>query len=323
VRRVTSLPHQPARPREAAIPILATLVTVGLPLVLRERLPEVVAIHWGFDGRPDGSASLMVDLVLMSAMGLLVAFLPLRLAGRAPRGSARLLVATAHAMSVLLALLRWLMVRANLDVTRWEDAGPVTGWHLLGALPVVLLAGALGWWLAKDRLEHPPSSRRVPILVTADDEVVIWIGRQSVRWATVQAPVAVSVGVVVAAVGRDAVALTIGASLVAAGVLIALLTSLAVTVGPEGLVVRLGPVGRPRIRVALEDIGEVTIEDVEPLTYGGWGYRMMPGVRAVVVRRGPGLRVTRPDRPDLVVTIDDAHVAAAVLGSHLARTRRT
>ena len=37
--------------------VLLTAVLVAVPLVLRDRLPEPMASHWGPSGAPDGSMS--------------------------------------------------------------------------------------------------------------------------------------------------------------------------------------------------------------------------------------------------------------------------
>jgi hypothetical protein len=113
----------------------------------------------------------------------------------------------------------------------------------------------------------------------------------------------------------------IGSTLMLVGILLWWFTSITVAVGPTGLKVRFGPLGWPVIRVPLDAVEDVSVEDVEPLAHGGWGYRVTPGVRAVVIRRGVGLRVTRTGRPDLVVTIDDEARAAGVLVAHLEASR--
>ena len=91
-----------------------------------------------------------------------------------------------------------------------------------------------------------------------------------------------------------------------------------VSVGPQGLVARTGPFGLVRFAAPLEEIAGVHAEVVDPLAYGGWGLRVLPGIRGLVVRRGPGLRVERRDAATLVVTVDDAAAAAGVLEAHLA-----
>ena len=56
---------------------------------------------------------------------------------------------------------------------------------------------------------------------------------------------------------------------------------------------------------------------MDPLTHGGWGWRVLPGLRAVVHRAGPGIRVQQADGPTIVVTVDDAAEAVGVLRAHL------
>jgi hypothetical protein len=103
------------------------------------------------------------------------------------------------------------------------------------------------------------------------------------------------------------------------GLMLWAFTSVRVSVGPTGLRAGFGPLGWPRLRVELSEVTSVTIEDVVPMVYGGWGYRMLPGVRAIVIRSGEGLRVGRRGRSDLVITVDDAEVAAGVLAAHVER----
>jgi hypothetical protein len=94
-------------------------------------------------------------------------------------------------------------------------------------------------------------------------------------------------------------------------------------VGPAGVTARLGWFGWPRVHVPIADVGEVRIEQVVPYEYGGWGWRLVPGVSAIIVRRGPGLRIARRTGRTLVVTIDDAGRAAGVLEAHREAYRAT
>ncbi len=80
--------------------------------------------------------------------------------------------------------------------------------------------------------------------------------------------------------------------------------------------VACGWLGFPRLRVPIEDVATVTVEDVAPMSYGGWGLRQVPGATAVVVRRGEGLRIERRSGRLFVVTVDDAAMAAGVLLAH-------
>lgn len=312
-------PPHPRIPRgELVVPVVAVAVAVVVPLLVAGRLPDPVAIHWGLDGRPDGSGPLVLDVTLLAVATAAVTLLPLWSAARADGPAARLLVALAHGMAGLFVLLRLRTVQANLDAVDWTAAGSLGAADLLLAVAAVVPLAALGWWLGG---QHPALAREshavAPVALPADGRLV-WVGTQT--WP---AGGALSIALVVAGGLLSAVrvapeSLTAGAALVVAGLLVRLLTSITVAVGPAGLVVRFGPFGWPRVRVPLADIAAVEVEDVEPMAHGGWGYRVMPGVRAVVIRRGIGLRVRRHDRPDLVVTVDDAAGAAGVLAAHAA-----
>ncbi len=96
-------------------------------------------------------------------------------------------------------------------------------------------------------------------------------------------------------------------------------SSVVATVDEEGLRVGVGPVRWPRWRVATKDVEGAEAIDVKPLRYGGWGYRVKPGVRAVIIRSGQAIRVARRGASDLVVTVDDAEAGAALLNEHAGR----
>jgi hypothetical protein len=150
-------------------------------------------------------------------------------------------------------------------------------------------------------------------------EDLVWVGRQHTVLGITTAAIAIgTVGLAVAVLPVADPSLAYG-GLALAALLAATFTSIRVVVGPAGLTVRFGPLGFPRIRVVAADIVEVRIEHVEPLAFGGWGYRWVPGARAVVVRRGEGIRVVRHAAPDLVVTIDGARAAAGALAAQIPR----
>jgi hypothetical protein len=77
----------------------------------------------------------------------------------------------------------------------------------------------------------------------------------------------------------------VGVILVVSAVATTPLASIHVVVDRADLAVRLGPLGWPSKRIALERIAAVEATVVEPLAWGGWGYRILPGSSAVVLRR--------------------------------------
>jgi len=305
------------RAREALIPGLAVLVAAAAPFAYRGRLPDPVATHWGVDGLPDGSLPLAVDHVMLTILVILVAVLPLWSAERVDHVIARTLVAGANALSALFALLRWWTLQANADASVWTEADPMT---LRGGAAVVLLsalAGGLGWWAAKERPDRPVPSELAAATPVPVGEQLVWVGGQRTKVGPSVAALAVIVGLglltTLPPTGPVVLVVALGGLLLA----VVTFTRIRAVIGPAGLTVRFGPIGRPRVHVPVEDIVEVRVEHVEPMAYGGWGYRVMPGVRAIVVRRGEGMRVVRRAGPDLVVTIDGARDAAGALAAQI------
>lgn len=320
--RTTPVPPVRARASERVLPWIATVAVLVAPWLLRGRLPDPVATHWGLDGRPDGRMPFLVDALFPVALAVLAATVPLRAAARADRAVARMLVATGHALAALALGLRIVTLRANLDAPSWDRAGDVGGATVAAMVAVAVAVGALGWWLAAWRPEQVVPQRTVAPLDVAPGTTPVWQGRADGRLVALLPLVLVAVAVLVwmtvpAPGDRLAPVLVLLAALGA-------LTSMhvTVTVGARGLTVRFGFLGAPRLRVPLDRITAVSVEDVEPMRYGGWGYRVMPGVRAVVMRRGPGIRVERAGRPALVVTVDDAERGAALLTTLVARAPR-
>ncbi len=307
------------RLREALIPALAVIAAAVLPFGYRGRLPDPIATHWGVDGLPDASLPLIIDHVLLAVLVLLVAVLPLWSAERVDHVIARTLVAAANALSALFLALRWWTLEANADAAVWTEASAIT---LAGVVVVVLataLAGLFGWSAARDRPDRPvPSEPAVPTPIRAGEQLV-WVGGQRAMVGPIVVALAVIVALGMLATLPPAGPILVGLVLAVVVLAVVTLTSIRAVIGPAGLTVRFGPVGLPRVHVPVSDIAEVRVEQVEPMAYGGWGYRVMPGVRAIVVRRGEGIRIVRHSGPDLVVTIDGARDAAGALAAQIGR----
>lgn len=304
---------------EWAVPTLAVLSVPLLSLLYADRIPDPMAIHWGADGQPDGSGPVWVDAVLTTTVTAFLGLGPL-VALRAVRNRdlVRILVASAHGIAVFMAGLHWATLLHNAGAQRWQDASGFGPGSFAAVAGVSLLSAGLGWVAAGDRPEAEVPTREPAEVAIAHGEDVVWSGRAAGRLV-----VAVSLG---AAVGAAAILLTvpgISGVVLAAGTaaLVAAigltLTSARVVIGPRGVRASLGALGWPRHRVALDEVTGVDVIEVEPAAFGGWGYRVIPGARALIVRRGEGLRVRRADAPDLVVTVDDARTGAGVLLAHL------
>jgi len=214
------------------------------------------------------------------------------------------------------------MLAAQLDVPSAADA------HDLGApLAVAVaasLAAAVGAAWATPGDGHRPSTTPVPDdaprLPLPDGGTASWV--RHLRWGNPMWFVLATVTFAAAmgAVTRSwwfAVALTV----VLVPVLVAA-NAWTVTVDRRGLIAR-SLLPRPRVIVPLDEIEDARVVTVEPLReFGGWGVRAGLGGRVgVILRRGEALEVRRTGNRGVVVTVDDAATAAAVLNTLAARTR--
>jgi hypothetical protein len=311
-------PEHPSRQRMrptvlAAGPGLASLLVIVVSsLVLADRLPTRVPSRWGSDGVVE-TLPLWGLTALLAAVSVLLTVLLSLIAERiGPPSAQRWLGGLSIGLPAAVAALHVGVLLAA------ADAGPTARLPVLagGVALLVAVAGTLGGALLVRPVERATvliEPRRIEV---APGEAVVWTGRTSAPtwlWMTL-----------------TVVALLAGALLVpvlpVVGVIVVMALLLAVTaltarvaVGPAGLSVRLGPAGLFGLHVPLADMTTVDAIVVEPLAHGGWGIRLLPGLRAVVFRHGPGIRVMTADGQATIVTIDGAAQAAGVLRAHLDR----
>jgi hypothetical protein len=94
-----------------------------------------------------------------------------------------------------------------------------------------------------------------------------------------------------------------------------------VTAGPRGFIVRSG-IGWPRLSIPAADLAKAGVISVDPMAdFGGWGFRWVIGPShkgrwGILTRHGPALEVFRLDGRSIVVTVEDAGTAAAVLETY-------
>lgn len=292
------------------------LALVGLvPVVFGwERLPDPFASHWGRGAQPDNSMPLWaLPLLPVGVVGLgLFMSAMFRVKGR-PSAEAMGLLGLLGALGVAAS---FSTVSLNLDATVWDEAGRMSPGHILLVLTAPLVGGAIGVLLG--RRWFPPIGNEGDgignaVIEVADGEKVAWVGTCRVSY-----PYLIAGGMAVLFVfspeGWRWVAVMVFAIAI-------LLSHVGVTVGDHGLRVRLG--GIPVRRIALEEIGSVGVIDLNPGEWGGWGYRMVPGRAAVVLRRGEAIEVRFPSGRRFAVTVDDAATGAALLNGLLAKRARS
>ena len=295
----------------AAVPAVVVLVAMG------DRLPSPLASHYGPTGAADGFASrgamLGLSIGLAVLMAVVFGFIARQFGGSRSTAisrwdTGRFFMGAAWAAAAGIGVTQYASVAANLDLV--DAAGArLPGWMLPLGLGAAVVGGAVGWLIAGSTpvVEHDPT----PVHATQLGAT------EQVSWSRTVGSVWIPVGGVVLIAGGIALGVLVswGAATgpLVVGVLLLLFGSARVTVDRRGLTVALGVLGWPRVRVHAGDIVAVSVADVSPAQFGGWGYRIIPGGSGIVVRSGPALIVTKRSGHRFTVTVDDAETAASLL----------
>ena len=314
---------------------------------VQARLPVPMATHWTFDGTTNGTMSLSQLLVVVLPLALITWALGAvavvfgrdrRVRFRAERAA----MAWCCAVTAFVAATLALTVGVNLDQPSAASA------HLPAvAIVVVLLVaaffGVLGWALAGAPPEVAAVAVAAPVALDATvpgaptevgpgsvaerilavPEVALGPGQRPVwhRHLTSTWLLALTVVSLVAAAFIAVFAWLPGLVLALCALCTAPLASITVVVDRNGLDVRFGPLGWPRKHLPLAAIAAVSAEDIDPMRWGGWGYRILPGRSAVVLRSGPAVVVDLVGGKRFCVTIDDPEPGVALLRAYLVGSR--
>lgn len=307
------------------IPILLAAVGLVLMWSWRDALPDPVAIHWTSSG-PDGfsarDTAIWITAAGVAGTSVLItlAVVPfLRGGGRGPM--LRAMGATSLWMAVTLGgtLLWSIHVQRGLaDATQASGIGG----GVAAAFGLGVVAALAGWFLqpAQQSVELG-STANVPVTI-APNQSVVWLG--SAQMSRVPRILLTMLPLLLVVVGVFSLVLEgpqPGWGLIGTGILVAvavaLTTSFRVSIGPAGLSVR-GALGWPRTHLRLDEIASVQVREVNGFAeFGGWGWRARPDATGIVLRNGQAIWVKRHKGRDLVVTVNDAPVAAGVLQAQL------
>jgi hypothetical protein len=291
---------------------LASVVTTWL--IWRDKLPSDLPRQWGSDGVsstwPTWVAIVLFALVCLGSA--LIATLALR-KGAAPTRRTTFLWS---GFAAGLATGGWLMI-AGSTITSGPGTEPQVGaWPLL--LMVLLGYGLIPFllahrWVAAEPEQHPVE------LVPAPTETGAWI-------TTVTVPLFAIVSVALFAAAATLLILTTredapGADVVGAVVLLLLsvlvlgFARLRISVDWRGLKVVTWFLGIALKTIPLTDIESVHTDTLEPMHWGGWGYRFMPGRSAIILRTGPGLVVTLTSGKQFALSLNEPETPAALLST--------
>ncbi|WP_339134380.1 DUF1648 domain-containing protein [Streptomyces sp. f51] len=284
----------------------------------RDRLPGRMATHFSLDGTADGFMSR--EAALWSGVGLIagVAVLFVVLAAVATKDAgARVTAALGAATAALLGCPLIATVVADADAGVHDPAAARLPLWFLAVLLLLICAGtgALIRWLANAAPRREAASA-APSLPLAEGELAAW-SRTVVTRALLLPAAAVTLGGLLATVFGP---WQLGLPLFVLGLACAPIAAVRVTVDRRGLTVASTLLPRPRLALPLDDIADAGSARIDAMgDFGGWGYRILPHRRGVVLRSGEALSVRTVKGREYVVTVDDATTAAALLNGLVAR----
>lgn len=301
----------------ASLLVLAIVTALVVP-----QLPDPVATHFGVDGMADDFGPRAAAWPLVVGVTTIVAGILTAITWTTrtpPAGMGWLLGLPVGVVwgvgGVMLATLVPQMGRADAVGAR------VSPWVIVLALAVGVLVTAGASRLAN--LDMPPATT-APAPQAAvradlpDDRTALWHGHSP----TGRGPVLLAGGIAIAGVVAGIYGgWWLTTLLVAVAGVVVASTTFATTIGPRGIHVVGSVLGWPRVTVPLDTVTSAQATRIRPRQFGGWGVRMQPGLAttAVVTTAGPALELHRTDDSRLLVSLDDAAEAAAVVTTLLDR----
>lgn len=284
---------------------------------VRDRLPDPMARHWGAGGTADGFSAVSTVTWIGIALPLLVTA-PLAIAAvvaRQPVMMRRMLAGTSAFTAVFVTTLMAGAARGQLDLADATQAPPPNASIGLGVL-LGTVAGVAVALLARHRGATPLATAPPPPDAPRPAEGH-HLGDTWTASSTADAGATFLGGF--AAVLVSIIALVLTPWLLVLAVLVAVVcigfTRFRVTVDDDGLTVRM--LGFRAVHVPVAEVARADVTDVDAFwEFGGWGLRVdVHGRTGVVSRAGEALRVRRGDSSEVIVTIDDAATAAALLNA--------
>lgn len=303
------------------VPAVVTLGGVVATALLAPGAADPVAVHWGPSGEPDGftTPAGVVVTTAVTGLGLTLLFGILLLVGGVKPGRTsrrhKVVVAAAAGVTTLIATLGIWMLAAQPPGAE----PPAVGAGLGIAVTAAVLVGAGAWFLTAPAEADTTLTPRAGLPMTlAPGERIAWVGTARLARSAllaIGASILIVLGITAVAVlqtdGAGWPVLLVPAVL---GVVLLGFGGFTVRVDARGLSVR-ALLGLPAWRIRPEQIAEAAVVDVAPLgDFGGWGIRLGRGARTgIVTRAGEALEVRRRSGRALVITVDDAEVAAGLL----------
>ena len=312
------------------IPILVTLGAIALMISWLPDLPTPAALHWGPAGTVDRVGNPIELPIVLALIGLpfssiIGGIIALNASRRPLTAIGKLLAVISLGLPVMLSIGIAGSVASQRGLARAADAPGPGLWLGLGAAVAAVL-GVAAWFIMPKAASIRSADRAQTVLplTLASGERATWLRTATTGPAFTWAYVLL----VLILFGTSALAAFTSRGVVWPVVIISVVVLLlvigtvswTVRVDADGLTLR-GIFGLPRIRIPLADVASVDVIDVQPLTqFGGWGIRFGGGGRlGIILRSGEALEVVRRSGRSVVVTVNDAESAAALLGGLVAR----
>ncbi|WP_394214896.1 DUF1648 domain-containing protein [Brachybacterium vulturis] len=301
----------------AGVLLLAPVLTLIAILILWGRLPDPMPSHWGLRGA--------VDETLPRALFLGVLLLVSAIAG----GFGAVIVWTGRAdrarssTTLVVGFLAWLFCGMAISamVAAADSGDPHEAVLPMWLLVLVTVGPVLPALLLHAVLPRPGALEAagaggVPVLDLTPGERAVWMGRAR------SLPLLL-IGVILVALGGGLLftAPAAGVPVLVVGLVLIAAHQLTVRADRSGVRVSWGPQRWPRHTYALEAVSVAEPVDIDPLQWGGWGYRRSRHGIGLVLRRGPGILLRREGHSDVAITVDDAAGAAGLVNALAQRSR--
>ncbi|MFC7535163.1 DUF1648 domain-containing protein [Actinoplanes sp. GCM10030250] len=281
-------------------------ITAGTWPTWSGQLPDRIATHWNGTGAADQFSNTTGFWVTMLIIGIAAAGLATGAVILAKPAPAHFLVVASGAVTGATAGI-WV---STATTTLADPIDARLGWHFLYF--VLGMAWGAVIWATAGRLPHT-----IPPVTAAVDPLDLGPTERAAYSTTLRAPV-ITIAMAVTAAVAAVLALTIDPSmwLILIVPALAALTfgRIRVTVDRRGLRVVAGLLGVTIKHIPLAEIASAGAEQINPVEWGGWGYRItVSGRSALVLRSGPGLVVHQRDGRSFAVTLDHPETPAALL----------
>ncbi len=283
--------------------------------VIAPAIGPVMASHWSSGNTPDGYSNTWLSFGIFAAVVAAITAIAIVFVVRPSQGTtARLYAGIATLTGAILAAGWVITALATVQASSPDRAVIGLNWLVLLAAPAV---AAIVILLVPSRPRSDPDGHPVAALPLDADERVAWSGVTGSTSFLLMGVGVTAVGIIglalVLASAASAGAIVGAVACVVAGLSTLLLARVRLTVDQRGMRLASTLFRVPLMRIPLASIASVEAETIDPLRWGGWGYRFSGSGRAYVTRRSAGLVVTNRAGFASAVTIEDAGTAASVI----------